>query len=115
MPTIKPKYSTKHDVENRYCSGCMMTTRHSVKDSTYTCLRCGSIKHPTTRKENFERTLINILGLNEAKDAPETPKPEGTERTSAEGAHRPDKGVKFIEMPYDDQFKTKADYDKLSP
>lgn len=32
--------------ENRYCTGCQCTTRHEVKDSAYSCQRCGVVKYP---------------------------------------------------------------------
>ena len=53
--------------------------------------------------------------LLEKKDKPQKPELDGKKRTSSEGAHRPDKGVKFIEMRYDDQFKTKANPMTLKP
>ena len=36
----------RHPFENRYCTGCQCTTRHEVKETTYSCLRCGAIKYP---------------------------------------------------------------------
>jgi hypothetical protein len=54
-------------------------------------------------------------GVTESKDKPRKPEIEGEKKTSSEGAHRPDKGVKFIEMKFDDQFKTKANYQTLRP
>lgn len=37
----------RHPFENRYCNGCQCTTRHEVKETTFACLRCGVLKHPT--------------------------------------------------------------------
>lgn len=36
----------RHPYENKYCNGCQCTTRHEVKETTYSCLRCGVIKYP---------------------------------------------------------------------
>jgi hypothetical protein len=41
----------RHPFENRYCTGCQCTTRHEVKDVTYSCLRCGVIKYPSKTRE----------------------------------------------------------------
>lgn len=35
-----------HPFENKYCTGCQSTTRHEVKDKTFSCLRCGAVKYP---------------------------------------------------------------------
>ena len=37
----------RHAYENRYCNPCQCTTRHEVKETSYACLRCGTVKHPT--------------------------------------------------------------------
>lgn len=39
----------RHPFENRYCTGCQCTTRHEVKETTYSCLRCGAVKYPVVR------------------------------------------------------------------
>ena len=36
----------RHPYENRYCGGCQCTTRHEVKETTFSCLRCGVVKFP---------------------------------------------------------------------
>jgi len=36
----------KHSHENRYCGPCKRTTRHEIKDSSFCCETCGSIKRP---------------------------------------------------------------------
>jgi uncharacterized paraquat-inducible protein A len=42
-----PAMRNRHPYENRYCNGCQCTTRHEVKETSYACLRCGVMKHPT--------------------------------------------------------------------
>ena len=37
----------RHPYENRYCNCCQCTTRHEVKVTAYSCLRCGVVKYPT--------------------------------------------------------------------
>lgn len=39
----------RHPHENRYCGTCKATVKHEVKGDTFTCLRCGSAKHPVIR------------------------------------------------------------------
>lgn len=39
----------RHETENKYCSQCRCTTKHAVSQTTYTCIRCGSVKYPSTR------------------------------------------------------------------
>lgn|GEM_PF-2283206 len=41
----------RHPFENRYCTGCQCTTRHEVKDLTFSCLRCGVVKYPARYRE----------------------------------------------------------------
>ena len=36
----------RHHHENRYCNHCQRTTRHEVKEASFSCQQCGSIKHP---------------------------------------------------------------------
>ena len=40
----------RHPFENRYCTGCQCTTRHEVKETTFSCLRCGVVKYPYRRE-----------------------------------------------------------------
>ncbi len=37
----------RHPFENKYCTGCQCTTRHEVKEATFSCLRCGAVKYPS--------------------------------------------------------------------
>jgi hypothetical protein len=41
----------RHPFENKYCTGCQCTTRHEVKESTFSCLRCGAVKYPSKIRE----------------------------------------------------------------
>jgi len=114
-PLLRHTLPHNQTAENRYCSKCRMTTKHGIDGSTYTCERCGSVADkmagPLWRKAPvkppFEEKIRIALGLVESTDKPVRVKLEGESKTSAEGAHRPDKGVKFVQMKYDDQFKTK--------
>jgi hypothetical protein len=106
-----PKAAARHSNENRYCQQCKSTTSHSVKNSSYACQRCGSVKHPTRQYPKVEDRIAAALGLlSEESDTPHEYEVEGEHMTSAEGAHRPDKGTKFVQLKYDDQFEHKEDY-----
>lgn len=108
----------KEIVGPRYCNLCGKTTQHRGTKVAQKCLRCNTLKHLVKRPipVRVEDLLDEALGLlNEAVDKPEPPKPEGEEMASTEGAHRPDKGAKFIQMRYDDQFLTKANHKTLKP
>lgn len=106
----------KHRAEmNRYCQPCKATTKHVEGETTTVCQRCGSIKHhrrtiPRAEPVTTEDRIAEALGLLESADSPKAYKPEGEQKKSAEGAHRPDKGTKFVQLPYDDQFEHKDDY-----
>jgi hypothetical protein len=34
----------RHPFENLYCNKCQCTTRHEVKQTEFTCVRCGVVK-----------------------------------------------------------------------
>lgn len=101
---------------NRYCQPCRATTKHVEGETTTVCQRCGIIKHHVRaipRKAEpvkVEDRIAEALGLLESTDSPKPYKHEGEQKKSAEGAHRPDKGTKFVQLPYDDQFEHKDDY-----
>lgn len=102
MARLSDKFS------NEYCRPCGRTTRHTIRSGDLYCSSCGMKK----MKKSFEDKLREALGLiNE--DSPVQFKHEGLNQKSAEGAHRPDKGVEFIQMKYDDKFLTKAETDNL--
>jgi hypothetical protein len=64
---------------------------------------------------HFEEELERALGINEEKDSPTQFKHKGTSKKTQGAAHRFDKGVKFVEMKYDDQFKTGKKGTNLTP
>jgi transcription elongation factor Elf1 len=35
----------RHPFENKYCGKCQRTTRHDVKEATFSCSRCGAVKY----------------------------------------------------------------------
>lgn len=118
--TTPPTIEKPGALINKYCSKCLRTTQHRVAGDgiNYACLRCEKLKeYPSFSGtlEKLEDRLSIALGLMEAVDKPELQKPEGEQKKSKEGAHRPDEGVKFVQMRYDDQFQTKANYRKLQP
>lgn len=47
----------RHSHENRYCNHCKRTTKHEVKDLTYNCQTCGSVKYPPRVLKREERVL----------------------------------------------------------
>lgn len=51
----------RHPFENRYCCGCRITTRHEVKGSTFSCLRCGAVKTPI---QDLRRAAV-VLGVSQ--------------------------------------------------
>lgn len=87
--------------EPMYCAICGKTQPHEKKDDAYVCHGCGSEK-------KLKERLAEALGILE--DSPVIFKAKGLKCQSGAGAHRPDKGVKYTELKFDDQFKTKADY-----
>lgn len=48
----------RHPFENRYCNGCQCTTRHEVKETSFSCLRCGAIKYPATVAKASAKLVI---------------------------------------------------------
>ena len=101
------------DITNYYCP-CGNnrrggTTKHKVSagGSTLTCQECGSIKHKQRRPvmAALERELNRVLFL---EDEPPKVKINGTQHTSAAGAHRPDKGTKFTQLKIDNEFSHKS-------
>ena len=93
-----------------YCHHCKKSTPHDETTTTKTCQVCGAIGHkkkkvsPTMAKLAEELNRVFLL----TEDEPPKIKPEGTTHTSAEGAHRPDKGTKFIQMKLDMEFSHKT-------
>ena len=49
----------RHPYENRYCNGCQCTTRHEVKETVYSCLKCGTLKYPS----KVNKTVQNNYSL----------------------------------------------------
>jgi len=45
-----------HPFENRYCTGCQCTTKHEVKEVTFTCQRCGVLKYPSKFRATISLT-----------------------------------------------------------
>jgi hypothetical protein len=68
---------------------------------------CG-VKRMITLNERLDE----IFGLI-SEDKPVQFKHEGLKQKSADGAHRPDNGVEFIQMKHDYKFLTKAEVDNL--
>jgi transcription elongation factor Elf1 len=52
----------RHSHENRYCNGCRITTRHEVKETTFSCLRCGQVKYPTRLVVAVAETPLIAVG-----------------------------------------------------
>ena len=102
-----PNFRPKHPGE--YCHICKKTTPHDETSTTKTCQICGSIGHKkrvSPAMAKLAEELDKVFMLTE--DEPRKIKPEGTAHTSAEGAHRPDKGTKFIELKIDAEFSHKT-------
>lgn len=117
---VAPKSRIGGAESSEFCHPCNSSTRHTGEAGNRTCVRCGAKKNtpvvhhkPEAKKESFEIRLNRALGINEEADAPKQFKSEGESKTSQAGAHRPDKGVKFTQMRYDDQFQHKGDYKQL--
>lgn len=116
MPTVAPEkkyYSRKpppsisRSSQSRYCHQCKKTTKRNEDGK---CLNPG---HRSSTM-SLEDRIDEVFGLiSEADDNPVKFKHDGTKKKSAEGTHRPDKGVEFNQLKYDDQFKTLANYYKL--
>ena len=52
-----------HPFENKYCTGCQCTTRHEVKETTFSCLRCGAVKYPSKFRSATIRLPHEVLAV----------------------------------------------------
>ena len=117
MQTEAMMLAPKISLQNHYCGHCMGTIKHKMSPdgTTAICQQCGRIKHVMRKRPaeiKLEELLNAALGIKEEAE-PKPIKPEGEEHTSAAGAHRFDKGVKFIQMTLDSRFGHKANEKSL--